>query len=499
MPKTKLGEETKNYGIKKTKTALKCHLNSEVTREAGVQFYQDFLAEEDGPDEKEANGLRIFKSPFTCTVIENVVENEQFLEGFQAELEGLDFVEKNNDLYKFRQSGELSSSPLPHISHFRQLLLQQVRPWLQRVTGIALRDTVDMFCGQYRQGDTLLCHDDELEGRRVAFIYYLVPRDWSLADGGSLDLFTTDEGGNPGEVARRLPPAFNSLAFFEVSAVSFHQVSEVLSAAKTRLSVGGWFHGDSLPRPPRTVPAREPCEKCQDIPEEDFYSWINPVYLGPATQAEVQEKFEESSEISLPDFLQQDKFQQVAEALKALKDWKLRGLPDRRRCQEHDGRHSEVLTACRRLFQSEPFFLLLSNLTGLKLHELAPEDSEEEEESSEEKVYNPRCRASFMAWLPGNYTLVRDDDLEQEEFALDLRIFFNSSGWLGGMGGQSSYIARGEDEELITVEPEDNSLSLVYRDKESLRWAKPPSCPPSLPPIMSLIIYCPPSCPLGKG
>ena len=28
---------------------------------------------------------------------------------------------------------------------------------------------------------------------------------------------------------------------------------------------------------------------------------------------------------------------------------------------------------------------------------------------------------------------------------------------------------RGEDEELITVEPEDNSLSLVYRDKESLR------------------------------
>jgi len=28
------------------------------------------------------------------------------------------------------------------------------------------------------------------------------------------------------------------------------------------------------------------------------------------------------------------------------------------------------------------------------------------------------------------------------------------------------------DEELITVEPEDNSLSLVYRDKESLRFVK---------------------------
>jgi len=68
--------------------------------------------------------------------------------------------------------------------------------------------------------------------------------------------------------------------------------------------------------------------------------------------------------------------------------------------------------------------------------------------------------------------LVRDDDEEQAEAALDLRIFFNSSGWSDVMGGQSSYIARGEDEELITVEPEDNSLSLVYRDKESLRFVK---------------------------
>lgn len=33
--------------------------------------------------------------------------------------------------------------------------------------------------------DTLLCHDDELEGRRIAFIYYLVP-EWSQEDGGKL-------------------------------------------------------------------------------------------------------------------------------------------------------------------------------------------------------------------------------------------------------------------------------------------------------------------------
>ena len=39
--------------------------------------------------------------------------------------------------------------------------------------------------------DTLLCHDDELEGRRIAYIIYLV-NSWSQEDGGTLDLFNVD-------------------------------------------------------------------------------------------------------------------------------------------------------------------------------------------------------------------------------------------------------------------------------------------------------------------
>ena len=31
--------------------------------------------------------------------------------------------------------------------------------------------------------DTLLCHDDKLEGRRLAFVFYLVT-EWSQSDGG---------------------------------------------------------------------------------------------------------------------------------------------------------------------------------------------------------------------------------------------------------------------------------------------------------------------------
>ena len=47
----------------------------------------------------------------------------------------------------------------------------------------------------------LLCHDDELEGRRIAYILYLVPEEWSAADGGSLDLFDVDAAGHPRDVA----------------------------------------------------------------------------------------------------------------------------------------------------------------------------------------------------------------------------------------------------------------------------------------------------------
>ena len=81
-----------------------------------------------------------------------------------------------------------------------------------------------------------------------------------------------------------------------------------------------------------------------------------------------------------------------------------------------------------------------------------------------EKVYNPRCRGGLARWGQGNYTLIRDDDQEQAEYALDLRICFNvSSGEESEVGGQTVYIARGEDEELVTVTPEENTLSLVYR------------------------------------
>ena len=62
------------------------------------------------------------------------------------------------------------------------------------MTGIELNDRLALFHAKYSRGDYLLCHDDELEGRRIAFILYLVPEDWGPADGGGLQLFSTGNG-----------------------------------------------------------------------------------------------------------------------------------------------------------------------------------------------------------------------------------------------------------------------------------------------------------------
>jgi hypothetical protein len=63
-----------------------------------------------------------------------------------------------------------------------------------QMTGIELNDKLALFYAEYGATDHLLCHDDELEGRRVAFILYLA-KNWTEEDGGSLDLFAVGKRG----------------------------------------------------------------------------------------------------------------------------------------------------------------------------------------------------------------------------------------------------------------------------------------------------------------
>ncbi|XP_041640985.1 prolyl 3-hydroxylase OGFOD1 [Cheilinus undulatus] len=446
--------------------------------------------------------------PFPHCIIRNFLRSEIFLENLQRELLGLNFHEKSNDLYKFKQSDDLKKRTEPHIAGLRAALFGPFRSWLEEVLGVELEPTVDISCAKYEHTDVLLCHDDELEGRRVAFILYVVPP-WQSSDGGTLDLYTTDSNFQPQSIFKSLVPSLNTLVLFEVSPVSFHQVSEVLSQDKCRLSLSGWFHGPSLERPPRHI---EPAVlRNPHLPRDEtlLLEWINPVYLDISYQEQVQTEFEDSSEIQLKDFLKEEKFREVKEALRLTQiEWTKRGPPNKR-CYEMASLDTlpPIVSACWELLHSESFFLLLSNFTGLRLHYLCPADDDDDDDdddedegdgnqemkekkgkkdeeatgsstdtpantSREKELSTPVCCGELRRWSHGSYTLLHDGEAAQAEYALDLILPFECADWQSEFGGYTCYVANEEDEELLTVYPEDNSLALIYRDKETLKFVK---------------------------
>jgi hypothetical protein len=228
------------------------------------------------------------------------------------------------------QSDDLKRFKSPCITAFRDVLGEQVLPWLGQVTGIELTTQIDITCSKYEFTDCLLCHDDRLEGRRIAFIFYLV-QDWSPLDGGNLELFDTDENGHPREVTVSIPPVWNNFVFFEVTPASFHQVSEVLQSMKTRLSISGWFHGPEVPRPlPKPLP---PPPMTPPIPADlaVLSEWVSPVYLDIGTQSQIQSQFEVDSQIELPNFLLETKYEELCGELVGQQcKWTAKGPPNKR-------------------------------------------------------------------------------------------------------------------------------------------------------------------------
>ncbi|XP_028404609.1 prolyl 3-hydroxylase OGFOD1-like isoform X2 [Dendronephthya gigantea] len=362
------------------------------------------------------------------------------------------------------------------------------------ITNIPLdKNAIDMSCAKYSNTDVLLCHDDELEGRRIAYIFYLVPP-WTKNDGGSLDLYTTDELGQPDKIVKSLIPEWNSLVFFEVTPVSFHQVSEVISD-KTRLSISGWFHGPPIDRP---SPNKElPQTKQRPIPlrDEILISWVNPMYLQPDIVDDIRESFEENSEIELKDFLLEEKYDALLEELKHENTKWTRIGPDNKRKYEKADESSLTshVRECLELFKSEPMFKLLTTFTGLKLSDVDINSSENSEKNENEgkpndsitttetlaedkdKLINEksyRCHGKVCRWSHGCYTLIHDNDPEASEMALDCLFFVGCCDWQGDFGGYTSYLARDEDEELLTINPCSNSMALVYRDPDTLKFVK---------------------------
>uniref|UniRef100_A0A2H8TJ70 uS12 prolyl 3-hydroxylase n=1 Tax=Melanaphis sacchari TaxID=742174 RepID=A0A2H8TJ70_9HEMI len=157
------------------------------------------------------------------------------------------FKKKSCDLYSFSQSSDFIRSPnLEKPKEVEQFLifLKEIKQNIATYLGKKFNSMISASCSKYDRGDYLLCHDDRVDDRSVAFIYYL-NYDWLPEWGGTLDVYSVDNMNCAKEIVKNINPEFNSMIFFPVEKYTYHQVAENTSAF-SRVSINGWFHCDEL-------------------------------------------------------------------------------------------------------------------------------------------------------------------------------------------------------------------------------------------------------------
>ncbi|XP_049773768.1 prolyl 3-hydroxylase OGFOD1 [Schistocerca cancellata] len=419
-----------------------------------------------GPSEKW--GISLLSEPFKICTLTNLISDHAYLEKLKVELLSLEFQMKNNDLYQYRQSEDLFGFDLPAINSFRCLLNNTIRQWLEDVTNIQLREKISANCSCYDDTDYLLCHDDQCEDRCIAYIFYL-NRNWTAHDGGALQLFNTMET-EPGNIVKSILPQFNSFVFFEVSEISFHQVQEVFTMDRTRITVNGWFYGS------RKIKRREHKLGNNDsvavplLQVEDSFSSnvINSVYYnGDELLKTLNLHFEKTSSIMLEDFLCKEFYDSCCEALsRSTVSW-LRKRPVNYWLYDtaDESTLSSEIQGLLTLMKSEKLFQLLSVLTCLDLTCIG-----KMKKSCDKTIKVSACSYEIRRWKSGYYSLVNDTSFSKESL-LDVTLYLNCEN-CSECGGSTVYISPEEEEELLCASPRPNSLSVTYRESNTACFVK---------------------------
>ncbi|MBI4440912.1 2OG-Fe(II) oxygenase [Candidatus Woesearchaeota archaeon] len=177
-------------------------------------------------------------TPFPHCFIRNFLDKDTF-HAVRNALYHEQFHIVSSDLFSFMQTHDLRTAQSAALQHFVQFISRDMHKVVASLFRVQTTGWVDAFGSLYRDTDYLLLHDDRLESRQVAFIYYLTTM--QPKQGGQLMLYASDARGMPSRIARTYLPQENSLMLFAVSRRSWHAVSEVVNAK--RYAIGGWFHG----------------------------------------------------------------------------------------------------------------------------------------------------------------------------------------------------------------------------------------------------------------
>ncbi|EIM88359.1 uncharacterized protein STEHIDRAFT_120539 [Stereum hirsutum FP-91666 SS1] len=291
--------------------------------------------------------------PYKYALVEKLFQDDLLKNVVDECLSELHFTERETDIYKVNQTGDLASlnylsqdqiALLPNLLKLRDALYSPTfRTFMRTVTGCGPLSGVkqDMSINTYKKGCHLLNHDDVIGTRRVSYILYMpLPHYqlWQKEWGGALELYPvkmSEEGVLEPEPVptKSIPPSWNQFIFFEVQpGKSFHSVEEVVVGegedGRQRLSISGWFHaaqededGYSPEPEPEVKSSRDQLASTstsfQSYTEEpplpdaalsaddiSFLSeFLNPVYLQPRTMKALSARFVQESSLELHDFL----------------------------------------------------------------------------------------------------------------------------------------------------------------------------------------------------
>jgi prolyl 3-hydroxylase /prolyl 3,4-dihydroxylase len=177
--------------------------------------------------------------PFHHIKIFELLKTER-VKKIEKAIEEIKFNLIESDLFKFLQSDRIDKTDNITLNEFSSFLSStEFKAYLSYITRLEFKPQIDLSASVYEDTHYLLPHDDQLKGRKLAFMFYLSTLD--SKNGGKLILYKT-KNKKPLEAEKAIIPTLNSFVCFTVSQKSFHEVEEVLGQTQ-RVTLGGWFHG----------------------------------------------------------------------------------------------------------------------------------------------------------------------------------------------------------------------------------------------------------------
>ena len=158
---------------------------------------------------------RIFKAPFPHVIVKNFLD-EQTLDLVTYALAGLEYEFDDSDLFNYLSFG-LTEVDHPVINILRDDLGDEI--WRDKVAkkfGVKKLSNIDMSAYVYGLGSFLLPHDDQVEGRVIAYSLHLTDVEIAEKMGGALHLYEANNKGKS-KLVKSIIPEYNSLIMFEVS------------------------------------------------------------------------------------------------------------------------------------------------------------------------------------------------------------------------------------------------------------------------------------------